>query len=239
VDPVSGRTEGDSPGTGLTRFKSAAFFDVDRTLIPGTSMEWILARSLIGKEIPGRFAWVPFLIEGLRLLPYGLSVARKANKGYLAGARPDDVRAWAEAVFERHIRSRLGPEGHEWIGAERARDRAIILITGMPDLMIGPILRTYQPDLAIATVLESKNDGRLSGRRASVHPYGRVKLKIAQDLALRHGWDLTRCSAYGDHATDAHILAGVGEPNAVDPDKRLRRLALLRGWPIRDRSPRH
>jgi len=211
---------------------SAAFFDVDRTLIPGTSMEMLLTFALLRHEVPGMFAWLPFLVEWFRLLPYGPTIARKANKAYMAGARPEDLRGWADDLFERKVRPRLGDRGHAWIAREKARGRAIVLLSGMPDLLMGPLVRTFAPDLAVATVLEVGANGRLTGRRAGMHPYGRHKLTIARDLCARHGWDLADSSAYGDHASDAYLLAAVGEPYAVDPDRRLRRLALLRGWPI-------
>jgi HAD superfamily hydrolase (TIGR01490 family) len=215
-----------------TQPKGAAFFDVDKTLLPGTSMEMLLARALLRREVAGRFAWLPFIAEWMRLLPHGPTIARKANKAYLKGARPEDVRTWAEEIFERSVRPRLGERGLEWIANERGRGRAIVLLTGMPDLLMAPLVRAFSPDLAAATVLEVGADGLLTGRRLGLHPYGRAKLTIARDLAEKNGWDLALSSAYGDHASDAYILAAVGEALAVDPDHRLRRLAHLRGWKV-------
>ncbi len=197
-------------------------------------MEMLVALALVRRQLPGRFAWSPFIGEWLRLIPHGPTVARKANKAYLKGARPDDVRVWADDLFARKVRPRLGDRGTAWIAEERARGRAIVLLTGMPDLLMTPLVRTFVPDLAVATPLEVGADGRLTGRRAGVHPYGRAKLAIARDLAQRNGWDLALSSAYGDHASDAYILAGVGEAIAVDPDRRLRRIAHIRGWRIID-----
>jgi putative phosphoserine phosphatase/1-acylglycerol-3-phosphate O-acyltransferase len=214
--------------------QGAAFFDVDKTLLPGMSMEMLVATGLLRGKLAGRFAWLPFLREYIRLLPHGPTIARKANKAYLKGTRPDDVRGWAEDLFSGEVLPRLGDRGFKWIAAERARGRAIVLLTGMPDLLMAPLVRTFAPDLAVATLLEVGSDGRLTGRRAGVHPYGRAKLAIARDLAERNGWDLALSSAYGDHASDAYILAGVGEAFAVDPDSRLRRVAEIRGWRIID-----
>lgn len=210
----------------------ASFFDVDKTLLPQVSVEMLLVRGLLRRTVPGRFRWLPFLFEGVRLLPRGLTVARKANKAYLAGSDPAQVREWAETLFRSEIEPRLGDRGREWIARERALERKIVLLTGMPSLLLGPIARHFGADLAIGTKMQLDARGRLTGRRAGPHPYGRAKLEIARRLALAHGWDPRRCSAYADHWSDAHLLRWVGEPFAVDPDTRLRREAERRGWTI-------
>ena len=51
-------------------------------------------------------------------------------------------------------------------------------------------------------------------------------------LAEREGYDLAECTAYSDSHTDLPFLEVVGHPVAVNPDRRLRRIAQERGWPI-------
>jgi hypothetical protein len=52
------------------------------------------------------------------------------------------------------------------------------------------------------------------------------------DLAAGQGWALEDCFANSESATDVPMLAAVGHPHAVNPDRGLRREALARGWPI-------
>ena len=214
--------------------KGGAFFDVDKTLLPGVSAEMLLVRAMLKGTVPGRFRWLPFLAEWLRLLPQGVTIARKANKAYLAGALPDEVRGWARKLFDEQIAPRLGLRAGEWIERERARGRAIVLLSGMPDLLLEPFADRFRPDLAIGTPLEVGAEGKLTGRRAGLHPYGVSKLVIARAIAGERAWDPLACSAYGDHASDAHLLGWVGEAFAVDPDERLRTEAARRGWTIVD-----
>lgn len=212
----------------------AAFIDVDKTLLPEVSAEMLLVRGMIKGTIPGRFRWLPFLAEWLRLLPHGPVVARKANKGYLAGSRPAEVRAWARQLFDEQIEPRLGLRGTGWIERERAKRRAVVLLSGMPELLLEPFAERFGSDLAIGTPLEVGADGRLTGRRAGLHPYGAAKLAIARAIAEEHGWESRDCSAYGDHESDRYLLEWVGEPFAVDPDERLRLEAVRKGWTIID-----
>jgi hypothetical protein len=59
-----------------------------------------------------------------------------------------------------------------------------------------------------------------------------------QELAMRAGLDLAGSYAYSDSSTDIPMLAAVGHPVAVNPDKELRHEAEKKGWEIRDfRSP--
>lgn len=43
---------------------------------------------------------------------------------------------------------------------------------------------------------------------------------------------MSRCYAYSDSITDVPMLASVGHPHAVNPDRALRREATQRGWPV-------
>ena len=216
--------------------RGAAFFDVDRTLLPGTSTEMLLVQSLLRGHLPGRFRLIPFLIEAIRLLPKGPTVMRKANKAFLAGSTPDEVRAWGERLFTDTIAPRLeGDPGRGWVEAERSGGRAIVLLTGMPDLLLPPFVRHFAADAGIATPLDVDARGRLTGSHTGLHPYGKAKLELARRLCDERGWDPRVCSAYGDHASDAFLLEWVGEAFAVDPDEGLRTVARERGWKILDR----
>ena len=46
------------------------------------------------------------------------------------------------------------------------------------------------------------------------------------------GIDLEHSYAYGDSYADKEFLESVGHPVAVNPDRRLKKLAESRGWPI-------
>jgi len=162
---------------------------------------------------------------------------RKANKAFLSGVAPEEVRAWGERIFADSIGPRLVHDpGIAWVEHERGLGRAIVLLTGMPDLLLDPFIRRFSADLAIGTPLEVDGRGRLTGRRAGPHPYGKAKLEIARALCEKHGWDPHSCSAYGDHASDVSLLEWAGEAYAVDPDKGLRRIAQSRGWTVLERG---
>jgi phosphoserine phosphatase len=71
------------------------------------------------------------------------------------------------------------------------------------------------------------------------------KANAMRELAEREAIDLDRSTAYSDSHTDLAFLEAVGNPVAVNPDKKLRNVAIERDWPVlrfkqhRIRSRRH
>src|SRR5262249_15513158 len=60
------------------------------------------------------------------------------------------------------------------------------------------------------------------------------KVHWASTVARELGVHLDECTCYTDDAGDLALLELVGEPVAVNPDPRLRREAVRRGWPVID-----
>jgi phosphoserine phosphatase len=51
-------------------------------------------------------------------------------------------------------------------------------------------------------------------------------------VAAREGFDLADATFYSDSITDLPLLEAVKTPIVINPDRRLRRIAQRRGWPI-------
>jgi phosphoserine phosphatase len=74
-------------------------------------------------------------------------------------------------------------------------------------------------------------DGRYTGV-IDYYCYGEEKAKAARQIAAEQGYRLEDCRAYSDSITDLPLLEAVGHPTVVNPDRALRREAVLRGWPV-------
>lgn len=63
-------------------------------------------------------------------------------------------------------------------------------------------------------------------------PYGDGKLEVAKLIAAQEGVSLHDCYFYTDNIDDLVVLQAVGHPYAVNPDKKLAKIAKDAGWPI-------
>ena len=73
-------------------------------------------------------------------------------------------------------------------------------------------------------------DGRYTGG-VDFYAYGQAKADHVRELAAQRGYRLSDCYANSDSVTDLPLLESVGHPHVVNPDRGLRKVAKLRGWP--------
>ena len=127
----------------------------------------------------------------------------------------DNVRDEAQGFLDLH--------------AEAGRDT--YMVTASPIEIVARLAAELGMTGAIATVAEIE-DGRYTGRLAEPFCYGPGKATAIARLAEQKGYDLERCYAYSDSASDLPMMEIVGHPVAVNPDRTLERTARERGWPV-------
>jgi phosphoserine phosphatase len=121
-------------------------------------------------------------------------------------------------------------EAADLIEAHRAAGREIVIVSSSGADVVGPIGEMLGADRVVATRMVIQ-DGRYTGE-ISYYAYGENKAVAVREVAAEMGYDLADCFAYSDSITDLPMLAAVGHPTAVNPDRGLRREATERGWPI-------
>jgi|GEM_PF-220735 len=75
-------------------------------------------------------------------------------------------------------------------------------------------------------------NGRYTGQIDGAICQGKGKALRATAVLREVGARAAECIAYGDTGSDAHYLALMSQPHAVDPDSALTKVAALHGWPI-------
>ncbi len=209
--------------------KTAAFFDVDGTLVRA-STERLFIRYLLKKgelSLSSLIMTLPYAI----ILNRGLRGSMKRNKLYLRGKDVDRIKRRAEECFHSEIKKRISPAAKPLVDSHRMRGDVIVLLTGSLDFLTEPLRQYLCADAVIATKV-GVMDGRFTGMIEGLHPYGRNKLKLMEEFAISNGIELKRSYAYGNDSSDSIFLSRSNHPVAVNPDYLLLQKAKREGWEI-------
>ncbi len=209
-----------------------AIVDLDGTLLKGTTAEMAFVIFLLrtGRlSVPRILA---FLFSFYRdILTRGFSTAIGANASYLRGKGYPEVEAWARE-FGRDFLKKAVPEPlRARIARLKESGCLIVLMSGSLQILVDQLKETIGADILIGGTLEI-SEGRLTGRKTGVHPYGQGKVDALLERMPSSSIDWENSWALADTAHDQPLFQLVGNPVAVNPDHRLRRLAAADGWEI-------
>ncbi|PIY60745.1 HAD-IB family hydrolase [Candidatus Woesearchaeota archaeon CG_4_10_14_0_8_um_filter_47_5] len=202
--------------------------DVDRTLVAhGT--ERLFLRYAVKKDM----TWLGNLLYAVVAYPLkecGMMRERgfKPNKWYLRERRVSKVEKLAEDFFEQEMKHYIFSAVLDKLHAFQEKGYKVLLLSGSIEALIKPLASYVGADF-IATPVEVR-EGRYTGRRSGLHPYGRDKVLLLEDYARRHNIDLKHSVAFGDHITDALVFELVGEAYCVNPGPELKKKAKEKGW---------
>jgi HAD superfamily hydrolase (TIGR01490 family) len=213
----------------------AAFFDLDRTLIAGSSaftlataarsMDMMPTRELLRDAV----AAATFKFRGDH--DTGASdAARDRILGFVAGQRQDDMLALNEHVLPTLL-GKIRPEARRLVDIHRHAGRATFIVSAAPQEIVEPLAISLGMTAGIGTRGKVR-DGVYTGELDGPFCYGQGKVDAIRALARFDGFDLSQCYAYSDSASDLPMLSAVGHPVAVNPDSKLERHARRHGWPV-------
>jgi putative phosphoserine phosphatase / 1-acylglycerol-3-phosphate O-acyltransferase len=214
--------------------RSAAFFDLDRTILPGGSgpvFAATLARlGVKTPHIPGQeLLFKLFDIMGESYLVMQLAKQAASRSKGLDRAM---VQASAEVAADT-LMERVQPYAPALFDEHRAAGDLLVLATTSPYDLVAPFARRLGFDAVVATRY-AEVEGVYTGELNGVFVWGPGKLAAIRMWAEQNDVSLETSSAYSDSVFDAPMLGAVGRPVAVNPDYRLRALAALRRWPVRN-----
>jgi HAD superfamily hydrolase (TIGR01490 family) len=216
---------------------SAAFFDVDNTIVRGASI-FHLARGLYRRRFftladIARFGWqqTRFVLLGENLDHVANAQARALS--FVAGHAVSELRSVGEEVFDEIMVDKIWPGTHALARMHLEAGQRVWLVTATPVEVADVIADRLGLTGALGTVAEHVG-GIYTGRLVGQAMHGPAKAEAVRALAGREGLDLSRCAAYSDSSNDIPLLSLVGRPCAINPDRRLRARAQAEGWRVRD-----
>jgi len=213
--------------------RTAAIFDLDRTLLTGASgpviSEHLRAGGLLGgRSVPGEGA-IYRIFDLVGENRPTMMLTRQAARAAAGWSRPE-VRAAGEAAAEV-LATRVPGYALSEIARHKADGRLLVMATTTPHDLIEPLAARLGFDAVVATRYAHVDDvytGGIDGEFV----WGRGKVRAVSAWAAESGVDLAESHAYSDSYYDVPLLSAVGHPHVVNPDPRMVAVAALRRWPV-------
>jgi HAD superfamily hydrolase (TIGR01490 family) len=212
--------------------KTAAFFDFDETLLAIDSAgigfrllreEGYLTRSFLAKMVVVLLAFKLGLINEHTMAKSMLQFYKGRELQPFVDSAPVFFREYLEPNFSEPVLERL-----RW---HQQQGHVTVLISGSIDYYLQPVMDKQNLDHLLCTHLQVDDQGLLTGQTEGPVCVADTKVDLAKSLAVQEGLDLSASFAYGNSRLDIPLLALVGHPVTVNPDRRLTRYARRQHWP--------
>lgn len=228
----------DAPATADARV--AAFFDLDKTIIAKSSAyafnKQFLERGIISPTDMLQMALSHALYMSQGHDEVQMEATREQFSALIAGHSARELRQVAIETLEQNITPYIYAEALDLIREHRAQGHQVFIISASARQIVEPIAQALGVYNVVATELEVR-DGVFTGE-TEFFCRGENKAVQMRRIAKKHQLDLAECFAYSDSITDEPMLAAVGHPVVVNPDRALRKIAAEREWPVRQfRNP--
>jgi HAD superfamily hydrolase (TIGR01490 family) len=221
-------------GASADSLRAAAFFDLDRTLMAGSSGIFF-ARAAFETGMITRARLARDVYENLRFRLRGSNddwadAVRRRVGEMIAGVPVRDLARLSPQVLAG-VLPRLYPQMLKRAYEHQDAGRLVYIVTAASQEMADLLAHVLAFDGGLGSRSEVL-DGRYTGRAAGPFNYREGKVVAMRELAERERIDLSESFAYSDSESDLPMLRAVGYPVVVNPDPDLAQVALAEGWEV-------
>ncbi len=215
--------------------RGAAFFDLDKTLMAGSS-GMVFARVASGHGMVSKRQLARWGRDHLRYRLRGstddetqelLRVARETFNGV---PEREIVRMGPEVLAG--ILPRIYPEMLEEVHRHQDEGRATFIVSAAGNEMVAQLASVLGMEGGIGTSYAVGPDGRYNGELNGPFVYGEGKVVAMRRFADEHEIDMDESFAYSDSVSDLPMLRSVGNAVVVNPDPELLAIARGDGWRV-------
>ncbi|AKK07230.1 hypothetical protein CMUST_14685 [Corynebacterium mustelae] len=212
----------------------AAFFDLDKTII-ATSSAYVYGKEFLNSGLISPAEALHMSMSKASYMFSGhsseqMDATRDHLSNLVTGWDVEQIRTIANETMHSVVTPTIYAEARALIADHKAAGHDVVIISASARVLVEPIAKELGVATVIATELEEEN-GKFTGN-ISFYCKGDAKAEAILSLATRNNYDLSKSYAYSDSATDLPMLQLVGFPNAVNPDRALRRTAIEKNWTI-------
>jgi HAD superfamily hydrolase (TIGR01490 family) len=221
----------------MTESAEIAFYDLDGTLV---SSNIVVRYAFFIRHLPSRIRSLSKMLKLAASVPTYLALDYFSRQMFnevffreYRGMSRDWLLGLSRELFQQVVRPSLHPGAQELLERDRAAGYRLALVTGEVDIALGLVVNCLGFDILISNRLEFQN-GFATGEVVRPLIAGQAKADAMVKLCRDQSIPIAGCKSYSDSFSDVPMLEAVGKPAAVNPDRRLRRTATERGWPILD-----
>ena len=214
----------------------AAFFDLDNTLIEGSSLCYFLKGLIRHGEITKRHL-ARIALEHYRFQrkktesESAMTLATKKLLEFAIDRPQSHLIELCQKIVEDFLPRSINEEVRKRIHEHQAQGIDTWIITASPVELAEIVAHDLNMTGALGTRGEVIN-GLYSGRVLEGAMHGKKKATSLITLAEQKGYDLEKSFAYSDSINDLPMLISVGNPHIVNPNKELTLIARKNNWPI-------
>jgi HAD superfamily hydrolase (TIGR01490 family) len=214
-----------------------AFYDFDGTLTRGNVVRRF---AYLARRQPARGRAALKSVKLVLSVPLWIGLdlysRRLFNEAFFReyrGFRKDWLWGQASSLFEDEVKPSLYPAAARLIERDRAAGFSPVLVSGELDFALEPVVRYLRFEGILCNSPEYEN-GVATGQVVRPLIAEGAKVEAMSRYCRERGGEMAEAKAYSDSLSDLPMLEAAGFPAAVNPGRRLRRLARQRGWPILD-----
>jgi HAD superfamily hydrolase (TIGR01490 family) len=219
-----------------------AIYDMDRTITRrGTYTSFLLHVAL--RRARWRLMFVPlipFVMISYVLKLISRTKLKEINQALMIGRhiRSSELAPLVESFARETIAKNIYPGALRQMAADRDTGHRLVMATASYRIYVTAIAEQLGMDDVIATDSFALPDGRIHARIDGDNCYGPAKLRKIEAWMETQGLHRPDCTVrfYSDHVSDAPVLDWADVPIAVNPSRKLRRLAGKHRWLIVDWS---
>jgi putative phosphoserine phosphatase/1-acylglycerol-3-phosphate O-acyltransferase len=213
--------------------KVMAIFDFDGTIISGYSVTVFIREQMRKGDLsPGEIFELGSAATNFGLGKIDFTELMQISANILRGTSESEYREFGEQLFNDHIARLVYPESRALIQAHQRQGHTVAIVSSATPYQVEAAAKDLDIEHVYTSELEVKDDC-FTGELVEPMCWGEGKVLAAKDLAKKVKADLADAYFYSDSDDDLELLETVGKPQVLNPNNRLKAIALEESWPIR------
>lgn len=143
----------------------------------------------------------------------------------------EKLNKWHQQFMQQKIKPLITSKAIQLVDKHRQQGDTLMIITATNQFVTGPIAKYLDIPHLIATI-PAQNEQGYTGEVEGIPSFQDGKVSRLQSWLNEHNETLDNSWFYSDSHNDLPLLKKVTHPVAVDPDDKLKSIAVKNNWPV-------